>query len=56
MEFNMQKRTYFSLDDDFNKIIKSTLMNKNIFDIKQISTGWTNIVFEVLTDSRKLFL
>ena len=46
-------KDYFSLNDDFSKIIKNSLPNKNILDIKQISTGWTNIVFEVTTNCRK---
>lgn len=51
----MDKNIYFLLNDDFKTIIKNTLLDNMIFDIKQISTGWTNIVFEVTTDSRKLF-
>ena len=51
----MDKNIYFLLNDDFKTIIKNTLLDNMIFDIKHISTGWTNIVFEVTTDSRKLF-
>ena len=46
---------YFSLDDNFNDIIEKSLPDKNILNIKPISTGWTNIVFEVATNSRELF-
>ena len=45
----------FSLDENFSEIIKRSLPNKKIINIKPISTGWTNIVFEVNTDCRKLF-
>lgn len=48
-------QTYFSLDEDFNRIIKTSLQNKNINSIKPISTGWTNIVFEVSTDDGNYF-
>ena len=48
-------KNYFSLDEDFTKIIIKSLPNKDIIKIKPISTGWTNIVFEVTTSSRKLF-
>lgn len=43
----------FALDEDFKKIIENSLKDKKIIFLKQISTGWTNIVFEVETDSRK---
>ena len=42
-------KNYFSLDEDFEKIIKNALKNEEIVRIKPISTGWTNIVFEVST-------
>ena len=48
-------KNYFSLDDNFNDIIEKSLPDKNILNIKPISTGWTNIVFEVSTNSRELF-
>ena len=48
-------KNYFSLDEDFTKIIIKSLQNKEIIKIKPISTGWTNIVFEVTTNLRKLF-
>ena len=48
-------KNYFSLDDNFNDIIEKSLPDKNILNIKPIYTGWTNIVFEVATNSRELF-
>ena len=49
------EKTYFSLDEDFEKMIKQVLKEYDILRIKNISTGWTNIVFEVYTNFRKLF-
>ena len=50
----MEKK-YFSLDEDFEKIIKNSLKDKEIKSINQISTGWTNIVFEVNTNDGNYF-
>ena len=47
--------TYFELTDDFDNIIKNTLKNKQIIDLKQIPTGWTNIVYEVETADGNFF-
>ena len=41
---------FFTLDEDFNGIIKNALNGKEIKNINFISTGWTNIVYEVETD------
>ena len=49
-------KDYFSLDEDFEKIIKNSLRNMNIKNINPISTGWTNIVYEVETDNGNYFL
>ena len=49
------KKTYFSLDEDFNKIIANTLPDKKVLTIKPISTGWTNIVYEAYTDAGNYF-
>lgn len=49
------KKTYFSLDEDFEKIIKNTLNDKEVTSINQITTGWTNIVFEVATTEGNYF-
>jgi len=46
---------YFELDEDFETIIKNTLKNKNVKTLKQISTGWTNIVYEASTDEGNYF-
>lgn len=48
-------KNYFSLDEDFEEIIKNALNDKKINWIKQISTGWTNIVFEVSTNAGNFF-
>lgn len=48
-------KDYFSLDEDFSGIIKKSLFDKEITNIKPISTGWTNIVFEVETTSGNYF-
>lgn len=49
------KKSYFSLDEDFSKIIKKSLPDKKISKIKPISTSWTNIVFEASTDTGNYF-
>lgn len=48
-------KDYFSLDEDFSNIIKKSLSDKEIINIKPISTGWTNIVFEVTTTCGNYF-
>lgn len=48
-------KNYFSLDENFDKIIKETLEGKEIKEIKPISTGWTNIVFEAKTNDGDYF-
>lgn len=48
-------KDYFSLDEDFSKIIKNSLPDKEIIKIKSISTGWTNIVFEAVTNCGNYF-
>lgn len=48
-------KNYFSLDEDFEKIIKTSLQDKKITSINPISTGWTNIVFEVETNDGNYF-
>ena len=49
------EKDYFSLNEDFEKIIKNSLPNTNIKNINPISTGWTNIVYEVETDNGNYF-
>lgn len=48
-------KNYFSLNEDFEKIIKNVLKDVKINEINQISTGWTNIVFEVSTENGNFF-
>ena len=48
-------KNYFSLNEDFKTIIKNTLTNMKINSIKSVTTGWTNIVFEVCTDTKNYF-
>ena len=47
--------TYFNLNDNFEEIIKNALKDKQIHNLKQIPTGWTNIVYEVETDEGNFF-
>lgn len=49
------KEVFFKADEDFEKIIKNTLKNKRINNLQQITTGWTNIVYEVETDDGNYF-
>lgn len=49
------KKNYFTLDEDFEKIIRNALPDKNITSIHSVTTGWTNIVFEVATDNGNFF-
>lgn len=49
------EKNYFSLDEDFETMIKNALINKEIVAIHPISTGWTNIVFEVETNEGNFF-
>ena len=49
------EKNYFSLDENFNNIIKKSLSDKNITEIIPISTGWTNIVFEAETNDGDYF-
>lgn len=48
-------KNYFTLDENFEEIIKDALKDKEIISITPITTGWTNIVFETSTNTRKLF-
>lgn len=48
-------QNFFTLDENFNKIIKNALNGKEVKNIHFISTGWTNIVYEVETDSGNYF-
>lgn len=48
-------KNYFSLDEDYTNIIKNSLPEMKVININPISTGWTNIVFEVSTDCGNYF-
>lgn len=50
-----ETKKYFSLDEDFDKIIKNALADQEVVSIKKNSTGWTNIVYEVKTDKGEYF-
>lgn len=45
---------FFTMDDDFNAIIRQNV-DENVVEIKKVSTGWTNIVYEVITDNKDYF-
>ncbi len=46
---------FFTLNDNFEKIIKENLQNDEII-IKKIPTGWTNYVFKAIVSKRKSFI
>lgn len=46
---------FFSIDEDFEAIIKEVLPNTEINKIANISTGWTNIVYNVKTTEGEYF-
>lgn len=46
---------FFSLDENFNNIIEKSLQGREIKNINFISTGWTNIVYEVETNDGNYF-
>lgn len=46
---------FFTLGDQFDKIIAETFPEKKILNTKHILTGWTNIVIEVTTDMGSYF-
>lgn len=48
-------KNHFTLDEDFETIIKNALPNKTINSIVSVTTGWTNIVFEVCTNDGDFF-
>jgi len=51
----IMNKKFFEIDEDFESIIKNTLKDKQINEFHQISTGWTNIVYEVSTDKGNFF-
>ena len=48
-------KKFFSTDENFNQIIKNAIPRKKIQSMNLISTGWTNIVYEVETDDGNYF-
>jgi len=48
-------KKFFSTDENFDKIIKNALPNKKIDSMNLISTGWTNVVYEVKTNDGNYF-
>jgi fructosamine-3-kinase len=46
---------FFKSNENFDKIIVDTLKGKKIVKANQITTGWTNIVYEVETDDGNYF-
>ncbi len=49
------KDIYFKIDEDFEAIIKNCLNDKEIKNMQLITTGWTNIVYEVETNDGNYF-
>lgn len=49
------KDTFFKIEEDFETIIRNTLTDKEIKKFNFISTGWTNIVYEVETNKGNYF-
>lgn len=49
------KKSFFVPDDDFSKMIEASLPNKKIKKMKLVSTGWTNIVYEVETNDNNSY-
>ena len=48
-------KKFFSLDENFNKMIENALPECKVKSTNFISTGWTNIVYEVETDKGNYF-
>ncbi len=48
-------KKFFSLDENFDRIIRESLPNSEVKGLNFISTGWTNIVYEVETNSGNYF-
>ena len=49
------ENNYFTLDENFEEIIRKSVPDKEILNLKFISTGWTNIVYEVETTDGNYF-
>ena len=46
---------YFKIDENFETIIKKALIGKEVKAMNLITTGWTNIVYEVETNDGNYF-
>lgn len=49
------KETFFKPDENFSEIIRKTLHPMKVKSVKQVITGWTNIVFEATTNETTYF-
>ena len=49
------KKVFFSEEENFKSIIEEALPNEEIKKIIKISTGWTNIVYNVKTEKDEYF-
>lgn len=49
------KDIFFKEDENFEAIIREVLKDKDVKNMEQISTGWTNIVYEVETNDENYF-
>ncbi len=49
------ENNYFTLDENFEEIIRKSVPDKKILNLKFLSTGWTNIVYEVETTDGSYF-
>lgn len=49
------KDIFFKEDENFEAIIREVLKDKDVKNMEQISTGWTNIVYEVETNDGNYF-
>lgn len=48
-------KEFFEADENFEEIIKEAMPEKEVKEINIISTGWTNIVFNVKTNEGEFF-
>lgn len=49
------KDIFFKEDENFEAIIREVLKDKDVKNMEQISTGWTNIMYEVETNDGNYF-
>jgi hypothetical protein len=48
-------KKFFALDENFDKMIQDALPGQEINSVMPVSTGWTNIVYEVNTNNGNYF-